>query len=176
MVSTLYLEHVPVLETERLILRAPNGSDFDAYRRFYEDAEASRFYGGPLRAEQAWKRLAQHIGHWQLRGYGIWMVQARTDGSVLGGCGLLWPEGWPRSELTWWLLAGARGNGFATEASRAVIQYALEQAGWDSVETHMDDNNVAAQRLVQRLGGRVIAREQFPDGKSRNIYLLAAQA
>ena len=167
-------DEIPRLETERLLLRGPSSADADAYIRFYADAEASRFYGGPLRADQAWKRLAQDIGHWCLRGHGLWMIEERRTGEVHGGCGLLWPEGWPRSELTWWLLTEARGRGFATEASRAVIAYAVRDAGWDHVETHMDDRNEAARRLALRLGGQVIARERFPDGKDRNVYKLDA--
>ena len=166
------LDEIPCLKTERLLLRAPRAEDADAYCRFYADAEASHFYGGPLRADQAWKRLAQDVGHWQLRGYGLWMLDERETGQVLGGCGLFWAEGWPRSELTWWLLREARGRGFATEASRAVIAYALDRAGWSGVETHMDDANQAARRLALRLGGQLIAREPFPDGKERNVYRL----
>ena len=163
---------IPRLETERLVLRGPTSADFDAYQRFYADAEASHFYGGPLRADQAWKRLAQDIGHWHLRGYGLWMIEGRETATVHGGCGLFWAHGWPRPELTWWLLPDARGQGFATEASRAVIAYALGQAGWRDVETHMEDDNEAARRLALRLGGQLIAREPFPDGKERNVYRL----
>ena len=166
------LDWIPRLETDRLLLRGPESGDFDLYRRFYADAEASHFYGGPLRADQAWKVLAQQIGHWQLRGYGLWILIERKGGEALGGCGLYWAEGWPRPELTWWLLREARGQGYATEASRAVMAYAKGRPGWPGVETHMDDNNEAARRLALRLGGRLIAREPFPDGRDRNVYRL----
>lgn len=166
-------DEIPVLETERLVLRGPRTSDYEAFLEFYTDGEASHFYGGPLRPDGAWKRLAQDVGHWQLRGYGLWTLEDRHTREVYGGCGLFWAEGWPRPELTWWLPAGARGRGYATEASRAVIRYALEEAGWDHVETHMDDNNEPARRLALRLGGQQIARERFPDGKERNVYKLS---
>ena len=54
-----------------------------------------------------------------------------------------------------------------------MIAYALDRAGWQAVETHMDDANEAARRLALRLGGEIIAREPFPDGKERNVYRLA---
>ncbi len=167
---------IPTLETARLLLRAPRKGDFPTYAAFYADEDASHFYGGPLRADMAWRRLAFDLGHWQLRGYGMWALESRADGAMIGGCGLLWPDAWPRSELTWWLIPEARGEGFATEASRAVIAFAYDVLAWDLVETHMDDRNEAARRLVLRLDGKVIARETFPDGGERDVFALPRPA
>lgn len=161
---------IPTLTTSRLNLRAPQAEDFPVYRSFFADAEASYFYGGPLRTDQAWRLLAVDFGHWQLRGYGRWAVVERASGQMIGGCGLWWPEGWPRPELTWWLVAQARGKGYATEASRAAIAFGYDTLKWDLVQTHMDDANDAARRLTVRLGGTVIARERFPDGRERDVF------
>lgn len=90
----------------------------------------------------------------------------------MGGCGLVWPQGWPRSELTWWIAPHARRHGFALEASRAAIAFGYETLGWRLVETHMLDANAPARNLVLKLGGTIIARERFPDGNERNIYAL----
>jgi [ribosomal protein S5]-alanine N-acetyltransferase len=163
---------VPRLETERLTLRGPLDVDFPVYRDFFADAEASAFYGGPLEADRAWRVLATDIGHWVLRGYGRWSVLERSSGKMIGGCGLWWPEGYPRSELTWWIIPDARRHGFVLEASRAAIAFGYDQLGWDLVETHMNDDNLAALMLAAKLGGRVILREKFPDGQVRNIYAL----
>ena len=62
------------------------------------------------------------------------------------------------------------GSGLATEASVAAIDYACRELDWDSVETHLDDDNEAARKLVLRLGGSVMLREVFPDGIERNVY------
>lgn len=161
------------LHTERLILRAPVADDFPVYRDFFADPEASAFYGGPLEAGQAWRVLATDLGHWALRGFGRWSVIERTTGLMIGGCGLWWPDAWPRSELTWWIIPSARRRGYALEASRRVITYALDGLGWPHVETHMNDENEAARRLAEKLGGVVIAREVFPDGLTRSIYQLS---
>jgi RimJ/RimL family protein N-acetyltransferase len=161
-----------MLETERLILRGPDAVDFPVYRAFYADRAASAFYGGPLAPEQAWRKLAFDIGHWSLRGFGMWSVVERQTGAMVGGCGIVWPEGWPRHELTWWIMPGFRRRGYALEASRAAIGWARTTLGWGSVETHMDDTNAAARLLAERLGGSIIARKHFPDGLSRNVYAL----
>lgn len=163
---------ISTLETERLILRAPTAEDLPAYAAFYTDGEASAFYGGPVLPHQAYFKLCQDVGHWHLRGYGLWTVISRASGEAVGAAGLCWPDGWPRKELTWWLLPSARGKGFATEASRAAIAWGYDALGWDLVETHMKDANVPARRLVERLGGTRIDRIPFPDGLDRDIWAL----
>ena len=168
--------HIPTLHTHRLILRAPCAGDFEAYRDFYADPEASRFYGGPLTEGQAWRKLAYDLGHWPLRGFGMWSLVEKASGAMIGGCGIVWPEGWPRHELTWWIAPEARRNGYAEEASGAAIAWAHDTLGWSAVETHMNDENEAARRLAEKLSGKVIARQVFPDGVERNVYAMRASA
>jgi RimJ/RimL family protein N-acetyltransferase len=163
---------IPSLETERLVLRGPRASDYDVYKDFLADAEASRAYGGPLDADAAWRVLAMDLGHWSLRGYGRWAVVLKATDEMIGCCGLWWPQGWPRSELTWWIIPSARRHGYAFEASEATIRFGYQTLGWSMVETHMQDENDPARRLVEKLGGRIIGRERFPDGFTRNIYVL----
>jgi len=160
------------VETDRFILRPPDEGDFPVYRSFFADGEASRFYGGPLRTDQAWRVLAGHLGHWHLRGYGLWAVAPKDGTRIIGGCGFVWPDGWPRRELTWWLMPEARGTGAAVEVSRSAIRHAYDHYGWPQVETHMNDDNHAARGLVRKLGGEQITRELFPDGLERFVYML----
>ena len=163
---------IPTIETERLVLRAPDADDYPVYRDFFADVEASRAYGGPMAAGGAWRVLATDLGHWALRGYGRWAVEVRDTGAMIGGCGLWWPEGSPRSELTWWIVPAARRDGYALEASRAAVRFGYRTLGWALVETHMNDDNAAARGLAVVLGGTVIARERFPDGLERDVYAL----
>lgn len=162
----------PEIETERLLLRGQKPEDYRVYREFFADAEASRSYGGPMGADGAWRVLAMDLGHWQLRGYGRWSVVVKSTGEMIGGCGLWWPQGYPRSELTWWTIPAQRRHGYALEASKAAVRFGYDTLRWSLVETHMNDENEPARRLVENLGGKVIARELFPDGLMRNIYAL----
>lgn len=159
-----------MLDTSRLILRLPSAHDFDVYEKFYADVVASTPYGGPLSSLQAWKKLASDIGHWHLKSFGMWSVLRKDTGEMVGGCGVVAPEGWPRSELTWWIIPSMRRQGFAREASKAVIKYFLSELKWDAVETHMNDENVAARNLALKLGGRLKFRSAFPDGLERDVF------
>lgn len=164
--------NIPKLRSDRLILCPPCIGHFETYCSFYADAEASSFYGGPLTPVQAWRKLAYDVGHWALRGFGMWSLVEQASSEMVGGCGILWPEGWPRHELTWWIMPGARRHGYAEAASRTVLRWARKALHWDVVETHMRDENRAAHRLAIKLGGMQIARERFPDGHHRDVYAI----
>lgn len=165
--------HNPVLETDRLRLMAPAARHAPAWRTFYCSADGrARRGGGEKSPRDAWTILAADIGHWTLRGFGIWALERRGTGEAVGAAGLYHPDGWPSHELTWWLLPEARGAGLATEASRAILAWAYNRLGWPAVETHMRDDNAPARRLAQRLGGHIVRREIFPDGVARDVFRL----
>ncbi len=160
---------IPVLDTPRLRLVPPSAQCEDAYRRFYTDAAASAAYGGPLSAAAAWARLCADAGSWLLLGFGVWAIERRDAGDIVGTCGFWQGRGWPR-ELTWWLLPEARGQGLAKEASHAVVAHAYAVFGWPEVQTYMNDDNDAARALAIALGGERRARARFPDGVERDVF------
>jgi RimJ/RimL family protein N-acetyltransferase len=162
----------PTLETRRLVLRPPVPADLDAYAAFYDlPSDLAGKYRGPRSRDEAGQILAEDIAHWA-KGFGMWLIERRDTGDIVGGCGIAHPDDWPRHELTWWLMPAARGTGFATEASQAAIRFGYDVLGWPVVETHMRDENLPARRLAERLGGRVIARQVFPDGVARDVFAL----
>ena len=71
------------LETERLIMRMWRESDFDEYAELCADPEVMRFLGGKVfDRTEAWRQMASMIGHWYLRGYGIWAVEEKRAGAL----------------------------------------------------------------------------------------------
>ena len=80
---------VPVIETERLLLRGLSAEDFNAYADMVADPEVTRYLGvgQPLTRWDAWRQMAIFIGHWELRGFGIWAVEERATGRFLGRIG-----------------------------------------------------------------------------------------
>lgn len=166
---------IPTLDTPRLSLRPLSRDCASANEQFYTDADVSRLYGGPLTAAAAWTRLSADLGAWYLQGFGVWAVQQQSDGAYIGACGFWQGKDWPR-ELTWWLLPAYRGQGFAQEASLAVVRHAYRQFGWPAVETYMRDDNAAARALVQRLGGTLVRRQRFPDGEDRDVFVIPCPA
>jgi len=91
---------IPTLETDRLIMRPFQESDFEPMAAFY-GSDVSSFYGGPCDREEAWRKFAVYPGHWSLRGYGPWALEEKATGAYVGLSGLWYPENWPEPELTW---------------------------------------------------------------------------
>ena len=166
---------IPTIETKRLRLIPPSTDNFELYKQFYTDADASKMYGGAINIDQVWARLKADLGSWHLVGFGVWVVQLKSDDSYVGTCGFWQGKDWP-IELTWWVLPENRGQGIATEASKVAIHYAYDVFKWDKVETYMNDDNSAARALAEKLGGVKTRRQVFPDGLNRDIYLLPNSA
>jgi RimJ/RimL family protein N-acetyltransferase len=108
--------------------------------------------GGPLDRADAWRQMAVFAGHWALRGYGLWVVE--REGELIGRIGLLRPEGWPGLEVGWLLGRAAWGQGYATEAARASVEYAWRELGAQELISLIAPDNTPSQRVAQRLGMR----------------------
>lgn len=144
------------LETERLTLRMLRESDFGAYARMCGDPEVMRYIGDgqPLARPMAWRNLAQMVGHWSLRGYGLWAVEERSSGELVGRVGFWNPDGWPGFELGWLLRRSSWGLGYATEAARAALRFAFTRTNEPHVISLIHPDNAASIRVAQRLGER----------------------
>lgn len=99
------LSRIPVLETQRLILRRIEERDLDAMAAIYADPEVMRFLDTSKPRDRAgtWRSLAFILGHWALRGFGLFAVEEKGTGHLVGRVGLFEPEGWPETEIGWTL-------------------------------------------------------------------------
>lgn len=144
---------IPRLETERLILRALGEADLDALAAFMADPDVARFIApGPQTREQTWRSIATVLGHWQLRGYGMWAVERKSDAAFVGRVGMLNPEGWPGLEIGWMIGKPYWGTGYATEAAAAAMRYAFLTQPVSRLISSIDAENLASQNVAQRLG------------------------
>lgn len=110
--------------------------------------------GRPLTRAEAWRSMAVLLGHWQLRGYGMWAVEEKLTGDFLGRIGLHNPEGWPVLEVGWLLDRAHWGKGLAPEGGAAAIQFAFEQLRLDHISSLIDPRNAPSIRVANKLGMR----------------------
>jgi RimJ/RimL family protein N-acetyltransferase len=144
------------LETERLILRMFREEDASAYAHICADAEVMRFLGGqPLSRLEAWRHMAFIVGHWALRGYGLFAVEEKVTGKLVGRIGFLNPDGWPGFELGWTLGREFWGRGYASEGARRALEYAFKELDRDRVISLIDPDNTASIKVAVRLGEKV---------------------
>ena len=132
---------VPVLETERLVLRGHRTDDVADSAAMWADPQVvTHISGTPSTAEQSWSRLLRYSGHWLHLGFGYWVVETKADGAFIDEVGFVdyhrdtTPsiEGLP--ETGWALKTAAHGMGYATEAVAAMLDWA--------------DCNLAAEKTV----------------------------
>ena len=142
----------PFLETERLLLRGWREDDFDAYAAFTADPEATQYLGGPQTRADAWRGMSALIGHWVLRGYGLWVVERKMDNAFMGRVGLWQPEGWPGMEVGWGLARQYWGQGYATEAARASLDYGFRNYPVSKLISLIRPENHPSQKVAERLG------------------------
>jgi RimJ/RimL family protein N-acetyltransferase len=159
------------LETERLVLRGFREEDLDPYAEISADEETMRYMGGgvPGSREDTWRGMAIVLGHWALRGFGLWAVEEKATGRFIGRIGIHNPEGWPGVEVGWMLARDRWGHGYATEGARASVRYAYDVAGIDDLITMIDPANHRSIRVADKLGATLRERIEFR-GKLVNIY------
>ena len=148
---TTFHVHIPVIETERLRLRDPRLSDLDAYAE-YGASDRSRIVGGPFDRGHSFERLAALLGHWQLRGFGRWMIADKETDAPLGVGGLMDPDDWPEPEIAWTVFGHAEGKGIAYEAALATRAYAYDTLGWTRVVSCISPDNTRSLALARRMG------------------------
>jgi RimJ/RimL family protein N-acetyltransferase len=152
----------PILETERLILRCPEQADLDGFAEMMADPAAAKFLGGVVPRSAVWRSLATLAGSWVIKGYGMFSVVEKASGRWIGRIGPWFPEGWPGTEVAWGLTPSAWGQGYATEAAEACVDFAFDRLGWDEVVHTIDPGNVASQAVAKRVGSRYLRPGRLP--------------
>mgnify|MGYP000338751657 CR=1 FL=1 len=142
---------IPVLETRRLVLRGPAAEDYPNFKATFTSYRA-RFMGGPLNPYESWMLYAAEIGHWQIRGYGMWMIHDKGTDETYGMAGGWKPAMWPEAEIAWVIWPDKGGKGYALEATDAVRRYLYREKGWTTAVSYIDPKNLDSIRLAERLG------------------------
>jgi len=145
----------PTLETERLILRPPNGADFDRFAEFMQ-TEPSRFVGGPMLRPVAWRAWAAIAGAWTLQGFSNFSMIEKSTGRWVGRAGPWMPDGWPGTEVGWVTALDAQRRGYAKEASTAAIDWAFDRLGWTEVIHCVAPDNAPSIAVAKSLGSDVV--------------------
>jgi len=140
---------LPVIETERLSLRAPTLADFPLWADIFT-GPAGPHLGGPVSREDAFTEFAASLGTWLLRGHGPWAVDSR-EGVTLGFVLIGFEPGDQEPELGFLFAPHGEGRGYASEAARAVLDHAAA-LGWHRLVSYIDPDNTRSMRLAARLG------------------------
>jgi RimJ/RimL family protein N-acetyltransferase len=145
-----------ILETPRLTLRRQLLSDLDDLWALYCDPEITKYIpDAPRTREEAREELEWHInGHPRNPDFGLWASIHKQSGKFIGRCGLLpWTiEDQQEVEVAYTIAREFWGQGLATEAARAILQYGFEKLNLARLVSLIEPENIASQRVAGKIG------------------------
>ena len=164
------LPDVPVLETERLVLRGHRPQDFKDCLAMWADPEVVRYISGkPQTAEEVWAKMLRMVGHWSVLGYGFWVVSEKATGRFVGEAGFgrfkrdFEPGFGDDPEVGWGLASWAHGKGYAGEAVRAALAWGERRFDGARMVCMIAPENTPSLRLAGKLGFREYGRATYKD-------------
>jgi RimJ/RimL family protein N-acetyltransferase len=150
-------------------------------RAYEADPEAMRYIGAgvthsPAHAEET---LAGFLAEWRRVGHGRWTVALRVTGEPIGNCGFVrWREGDEdaRPELAYGYVRTAWGQGYATEAGQAALEWAWEALPFDDIVALTHPENAASKRVLARLGFEGAGEVVLPHGRRLAYFAVSRPA
>ncbi len=145
------------LETERLRLRPLRMDDVDSLHRVLGDAETMEWYPAPFTREETEEWIRRWIESYKARGHGLWALELRSTGEVVGDVGLVLQvvDDEELIEVGWHVRRDMQRRGYATEGGRASVQWAFENLDIDRVISLIRPENIASWRVAEKLGMQI---------------------
>ena len=142
------------LETERLILRPFTLNDVDALAVVLGDPVAMEFYPAPLTREGVEGWIRKNLERYERDGYGKNAMVLKASGELIGDCGCTRQlvEEREQVEIGYNVRRNLWGNGYATEAARACMDYAFDQLGEQRVISMIRPGNLSSRRVAEKNG------------------------
>lgn len=170
----------PILTTDRLLLRGHKASDFkDVHELWSDPAVVEYITGKPAIESESWARLLRYVGHWNVAGYGYWVVEDRENGQFFGEVGFadhrrdVQPSFGGKPEAGWVMALHAQGRGLATEAVQAALGWADQNLEAERTVCMIVPKHIASCRLASRVGFKASGKANFC-GDTVAIYERAA--
>lgn len=156
----------PSLATPRLCLRGFHAGDFDNLQLLYGDPAVMHYLGDgrPLDLSVTQEKLTAILYRDVHLGIPMWAALRKDDGAFVGRCGFSpWGDA-GEIELAYTFVPGAWGQGFATEAAKACLEFLFSAGRWSSVIARTRPANDRSQRVLAKLGFLLECEGEDPGG------------
>ncbi len=162
-----------VLETERLALRKMTAEDVDNLQLIFGDPVAMFFYEKTLTREETKRWIDKILNNYETRGAGLWACDLKSTGEFVGQCGLNFQpniDGQEEVEISYLFLRKYWSQGFATEAAKAVMDYARQHLGLHRIISLVRPENLPSRRVAEK-NGFAIEKEVLYKGIKHIVYV-----
>ena len=143
--------HIPVLETERLRLRASTRADWPAYKDL-QMSKRAQYMGGVKDDLGAWASYASASASWLLDDIGYWTAAIKDTDEAVAFLGIMKPSIFPETEIGWMTTSQGEGQGYAFEAANAVLDWAFLDRDMKTLVSYIHPDNARSIALAARLG------------------------
>ena len=166
-----------ILETERLILREMEDSDFDALKLVISDPENMIYYPKPYDDEGVWRWIAWCKDCYAKYGFGLWSVVLKETGEMIGDCGIsMQPiDGAMRPEIGYHLRKTYHRQGIGKEMTRAVKDHFFKHYDYDEVYSYMSEKNLPSAKTAEANGMTFLRIFTDKQGQTCKVYRITRQ-
>ncbi|MGH3087232.1 MAG: GNAT family N-acetyltransferase [Rubrobacteraceae bacterium] len=142
------------IETARLSLRPLSMRDLHAVHGLWTEADVRKYLwdDAVISVGEARKYIIGSAENFERHGFGLWGIRAKERETLVGFCGLRFLDDSSDIEILYGFSPAHRGEGFATEAARAVIRHGFEEARLRRILGITDLPNVASARVLEKVG------------------------
>ena len=171
-------------ETERLALRQWRDADRAAFAAINADPRVMQYFPARLDRAQSDALLDDLRNHIDYNGFGVWAVDEKATGTLVGAVGLQIPAPdlpvFPCVEIAWRLATEHWGKGFATEAGRGALRVGFDQLGLPEIVSFTSTGHLRSREVMKRLGmrdtGETFEHPKVPEGhplRKHCLYFLS---
>ncbi|KLA32049.1 GNAT family N-acetyltransferase [Bacillus cereus] len=147
-------EEKKIIHTKRLFMRKPIIEDIDQFYSILKEEAVGKWLAKSreMSKGEANDYIMQLISHWEQYDFGVWLLVNRNTGKLLGHCGLRKVKEAGEIEIMYLLAPEYWGNGYASEAVEASIQYAIETMNVKRIIARVKIANENSKKLLRKLG------------------------
>lgn len=162
-----------IINTTRLGLRKWTDADTNPFVAINKDKDVMKYFPGTVTEEETLAMISRIKTHFNVHGFGLYAVEEKSSGAFIGFTGFAIPrfESFftPCVEIGWRLQQSAWGNGYATEAAKACLEYGFGSLNFDSVFSFTALNNLPSERVMQKIGMKRIGEFDHPNIEQGHI-------
>jgi ribosomal-protein-alanine N-acetyltransferase len=152
-----------ILETNRLRLRPLRNEDVEDLLGVLGDPENMRFYPAPFTRQLVQEWIQDSINRYQRDGIGLWAVELKATGELVGDCGPAVREvlGAREIELGWHVKRALWGQGLATEAAAACRDWVFRNIHPSGLIALVRPENTQSRRVAEKIGMKVEGKVEY---------------